>query len=852
VSAILSLGIAVLLWKHRSRRLGKYLILMMLADSYWAINAGLDANATSLAAHRLLTVLSYPGVVSVPVFFFIFVVIFSDHEDWLSKRNLALLWLIPIITVLLVVTNEWHHFHWSYLVPDPQVGEKIIHYGYGPWYYVMVIFLYALNLVASYHLLRVAFKYRSDFKLQALAILIGVPLPWAGSVIYILNITPFPGLDHTPVFIAITGLFLSLAVFRFHLLELIPIARDLIVEGLQDGIVVMDTQGRIVDINAAATSMLNLNNRSRVGQLGVDLIPQIDLLQGTSLMEFEFPPDSGHPPWLEYRLSSLPGRGGRVLGKILTVRNITERKLMEQAFYSETRRLLLDAQQARAAAEQANMAKSAFLANMSHELRTPLNAIIGFTRIVRRKSEGLLPEKQSENLEKVLSSAEHLLGLINTVLDIAKIEAGRMDVVADSFDIAPFIELCVTTTQPLVRPGVKFMTHVEDSLITMFSDQDKIRQIILNLISNAAKFTHQGRILLDVKQVGDSLCVSVSDTGIGISEEAREHLFKEFQQADNTTTRLYGGTGLGLSISRKLARLLGGELSLESELGQGSVFTLVVPMTYGENQALAEDERKPDSSGGGAPQSDPGHIIKKLLVIDNDPDAVYLLQENLNKKEFEIIGARNGRDGVVLAREQMPDAILLDVLMPEDDGWQILYDLKKDEFTSNIPVILLTIVDKKALGFQLGAAAYLLKPLDPDIVLNTLSRVMLPSHPNQKYVLVVDDDPDVASMLRQILPEVEFRLDSAADGLDGLEAINRECPDVLLLDIMMPRLDGFGVIEQVRANPKTSALPIIVITAKDLSQAETARLRERVAIVIKKQGFQGERIIEEIHRVVKP
>jgi len=243
--------------------------------------------------------------------------------------------------------------------------------------------------------------------------------------------------------------------------------------------------------------------------------------------------------------------------------------------------LYSEAMLARAEAEKANKAKSAFLANMSHELRTPLNAIIGFTRIVHRKAQGLLPEKQIENLEKVLISAEHLLGLINTTLDIAKIEAGRMDVLASNFRISPLIDLCINTTTPMIKPKVKLEKQIDPELDLIFSDQDKIRQIVLNLLSNAAKFTPEGHILVAASREGeDQLRIDVKDTGIGISPEAMPRIFKEFQQADNSTTRQYGGTGLGLSISRNLARLLGGDITVVSEPGKGSTFSLIVPINY--------------------------------------------------------------------------------------------------------------------------------------------------------------------------------------------------------------------------------------------------------------------------------
>ncbi len=529
------------------------------------------------------------------------------------------------------------------------------------------------------------------------------------------------------------------------------------------------------------------------------------------------------------------------------MRNITERKRMEA-----------DLRDARDAAEAANQSKSTFLANMSHELRTPLNSIIGFTRIVRRKAEGALPEKQLDNLDKVLGSAEHLLSLINTVLDIAKIEAGRMDVMVASFDISELIDICANTSQPLLRPGVVLETHVDENLSAIQSDQGKIKQVILNLLSNAAKFTHEGSIILVAKQDGSNLRISVSDTGIGISEEAMTRIFKEFQQADTSTTREYGGTGLGLSISRKIAQLLGGDINMESEVGKGSTFSLIIPIEFEKRRSPHQEagtfitpDVKPDTGQETAYDPKSVAVKKRLLVIDDDPDAVYLLQESLYQQQYEIIGTRNGMDGLRMACEQKPDAILLDIVMPGTDGWQVLNNLKANLETADIPVVLLTIVDKKALGFKLGASAYLLKPLDPVAVREALVRVLGKSANRQKHILVVDDDPSVADMLRQFLPESEFQMDSALDGIAGLEAVAVHRPDSILLDIMMPRLDGFGVIESLRADTKTCDLPIIVISAKELTVAESNRLKETVSTVVKKQGFQGEKLIDEIKSVLR-
>jgi GAF domain-containing protein/CheY-like chemotaxis protein/anti-sigma regulatory factor (Ser/Thr protein kinase) len=521
-------------------------------------------------------------------------------------------------------------------------------------------------------------------------------------------------------------------------------------------------------------------------------------------------------------------------------------------------RLYDSAQAAQAAAERANAAKSTFLANMSHELRTPLNAIIGFTRIVKRKAQGVLDVKQVDNLDKVLVSAEHLLALINTILDIAKIEAGRMDVQPAQFDAAQLIEMCLTTATPLLKPGVVFQKHVHADLPLVFSDQDKVKQILLNLLSNAAKFTHEGSITVSAHRLDELLLIDVTDTGIGIAPDAQAKVFEEFQQADTSTTRKYGGTGLGLAISRHLARLLGGDLTLTSEPGKGSTFTLSFPLRYGEKTQedvevhLIPATRVRDMKDFSESQRDSGnHVTSKLLLaIDDDPDAIYLLQENLRDAGYQVVGAANGDEGIAKAKELRPAAITLDVMMPNKDGWQVLHDLQSDPETNAIPVILLTIVDKKPLGYQLGAADYLLKPLDADAVQNALERVTRRNRGiAPKRLLVVDDDPQVLDLIRQLLHD-KYQIETAADGLAALEAVVYWKPDAILLDLMLPRLDGFGVLEKLRADEPFRRLPVVILTAKTLSADETAQLNARAQQIIHKQGLDAELLMRNLQNVM--
>jgi CheY-like chemotaxis protein len=382
-----------------------------------------------------------------------------------------------------------------------------------------------------------------------------------------------------------------------------------------------------------------------------------------------------------------------------------------------------------------------------------------------------------------------------------------------------------------------------------------VKQILLNLLSNAAKFTHQGRILVsasrwkpdsiqDITNFGTAelLAVKVEDSGIGIPGEKLDAIFGEFQQADSSTTRKYGGTGLGLSISQKLATLLGGALFVSSEEEKGSTFTLVLPIRYEEDapvshQSLHEFPMKKvvDSQG------------PVILAIDDDPNTIYLLQENLGEAGYQVMAALNADEGLELARKHLPYAITLDIKMPTKDGWQVLHELKVDDLTKDIPVILLTVIDKKALGYRLGADDYLVKPLDEEAVLAALNRIAQSRKgAAPKRILVVDDDPDVIDLVRQLLAGTGYELENAIDGLDALEIVVKNKPDIILLDLLMPGLDGFGFIEQLRQRPDFDQVPIVVITAKTLSNDEREYLQKSVINVIQKQGLERASLINEL------
>lgn len=498
---------------------------------------------------------------------------------------------------------------------------------------------------------------------------------------------------------------------------------------------------------------------------------------------------------------------------------------------------------------EASQAKSTFLANMSHELRTPLNAIIGYSEMLHEEAEESGNLSTVPDLLKIRGAGKHLLDLINAVLDLSKIEAGKMDIYLETFSVATLADEVISIVQPLAeKNGNLLLKTCPIDIGSMHADVTKIRQGLLNLLSNACKFTESGTVSLIVNREAsegtDWVIFAIEDTGVGLTQEQAQSLFEPFTQADSSTTRKFGGTGLGLAITRRFVEMMGGTVQLSSEPGKGATFTIRLPANIvGRKSADGSIEAVAQSSRSSQKKKDAGTV----LIIDDDPAVHELLRHSIGKQGFQVEGALTGEEGLRMARKLRPQAITLDVMMPGMDGWTVLSNLKNDPDLAHIPVIMLTIVDEKNRGYSLGAADYLTKPIERERLSAVLMRFRKTT---SNEALVVEDDPGSREVLCRLLEADGWRVGQAENGIQALDRVAEKVPGVILLDLMMPEMDGFEFIQQLRRRDEWKLIPIIVVTAKDLTLEERGVLNGHVSRILQKGSYDREDLLTEVSRLV--
>jgi len=563
-------------------------------------------------------------------------------------------------------------------------------------------------------------------------------------------------------------------------------------------------------------------------------------------------------------VSSSDGEFALAIGQDITkIENKVEKiriamKDMETTLDDKNKDLAL----ARDRAMAASRAKSGFLANMSHELRTPLNAVIGYSEILIEDTLDAGNEQWGNDLKRIQNAGKHLLSLINDILDLSKIEAGKMGLNLEYFRVDSMIRDVIDTISPMAeKNNTELELVAKDDIGVMLSDITKVRQIMFNLISNGIKFSEDGKVIVDCRRESEDerehITFEVEDTGIGMSAADLEKLFEEFFQVDNSNAKKWSGTGLGLVISQRFTHMMGGSITVGSELGKGSVFTVKIPV----NTAKIPFQ---DSSDGFVvgPKIDPRLVrfsgkaedlerrdkISRVLVIDDDPDVRDLMERYLSREGFEVMSASTGQEGIESIKEFDPDVITLDVLMPVMDGWSVLSELKNDPATSSIPVIMLSMLDELDMSFALGASDYLLKPIKRDVLVDTVLKHIRDKE--NANVLVVDDLEENRNMIARVLSSNKINVLLADDGISALEVLEKQVPDLILLDLMMPEMDGFKFSEIVKKDERFAEIPIVVLTARDLNEDDINRLSGKVEKIYEKNETDFQSLLVDLQKIV--
>ncbi len=708
-TSLVSFFIAFLAMQRKTVKGATELAWLMFAAGFGAFCLIFETAAPVMSEKIFWAKLEYFGGVTTPVFYFIFVLRYTGMDKIISKRNLILLFIIPVFTLLLTLTNESHNLIWTGF---SEISEKtnLMEYYHGIGFWTgYIAYTYLLLLFSAFLLISFIIRQSGMFRSQGWIVLFGGLFPWLSSIIYLIGISPVAGLDLTPASITISGALCGYAILHFRFLDLVPVARETLVEILPDGILALDAQDRIQDINHAAISFLDIRLKKPVGIVATDSgatreqllnavinsepISQIEVLYGDIMKSF--------------RIIKQPVRNQQG-SRLVIIHDITDLRQTQQELIC-----------AKEQAEESDRLKSAFLANMSHEIRTPMNGILGFTELL--KMPDLTGEEHRSYLEIIKKSGDRMLSIINDIIDISKIEAGQMHVCISEKNVNELAESIISFFRPEanskgIRLSLEKKLSSDEAVIK--TDFDKLYAILTNLVKNAIKFTPSGSVVMGYEKKGNSLEFSVRDTGIGIRANHKEFIFERFRQGSESLSRNYEGTGLGLSLSKAYVKMLDGRIWFDSDHGNGSVFYFSIPYIPGLNQVNKEPVEVTGIPGPGT--------LKDLVVLiaeDDEPSQMYLTRI-IAPYSRKILKVKTGEDAVEACRKNSDiNLVLMDIKLPGIDGYAAIRQIRS--FNNDIIVIAQTgfgLMGDKEKTLIAGSNDYISKPVDSSMLIKMLQK----------------------------------------------------------------------------------------------------------------------------------
>ena len=854
ISVAVSVWLVIVAQRHQPVPGVKAFILLIIMVAEWSLGNVLKLESDSLSSVVFWNNVTWIGTVIMPTAWLSFVLQYTGRTRLLKRNILILLCIEPLVTLLLFWTNPAHGIITSNIVLNgsASLSSQIVTYGF--WLWVNIVYSYLIVLLGVFLLSRFILKRIRSASLergQVIALLIAIVATLIASAVMIPGLNPLPSVSLTPLAFTITGLALAWSLFRYQLVDLTPLARNVVIESMSDAVIVMDLHHHITDLNPAAERLIGRTLAEVTGQSSIKAASawaeQIQRFYNvTEAHEELMLMIDGTEHYLDLRLSLLTDKSGSPSGRLVVLRDVTERKEAMQAL-----------EQARAEAEAANEAKSAFLATMSHEIRTPMNAIIGMTGLLLDTS---LTSEQREYAETVRASSDSLLTIINDILDFSKIEAGKLELERQPFDLRECIESSLDLVAArATEKGIDLAYLLDEQTPpSIYGDVTRLRQILVNLLSNAVKFTEKGEVVLSVtvkrneereekeekeiavhvvntrsKQPVTEIAFAVRDTGIGISEEGKARLFRSFSQVDASTTRRYGGTGLGLTISKRLAELMGGTMWVESEPGVGSTFHFTILV-----------QEAPASSRPYLDPTQPYLVGKRILIVDDNATNRSIL--TLQTQSWGMLPYAYASGQEVLAQIQSGiafDVAILDMQMPDMDGLMLAEQMRGFQNTRELPLIMLTSLGRHDIGASDALfAAFLHKPIKPSQLYNTL----LPLFAEQKHassvpvsvgaagtqfdaelghrlplhILLAEDNTVNQKLALRLLERMGYRADVAGNGLEVLEALQRQNYDVILMDVQMPEMDGLETTRAIHKDVSAKKHPRIVAMTANAMQGD--------------------------------